>query len=221
MRRTPDCTRSWSATRSGTRSGQWIENRHPAGIGTASRAPRKSACPTSTRRGPTSGRPRASRHQLTRLPTAVGGLSALGTAQAGRRHGTPCYPLSTVSRARYPPPSEKHAGRPPAALGHATDEWLADIWRLLLLADGTDNDLSRARFFALGGNFQLAARLMFRIQEVFGVELRMAAFYEAPTLAACAATIDDARTETARIKTAAPTGRPDRGRSERIGRGAV
>ena len=34
---------------------------------------------------------------------------------------------------------------------------------------------------------------MFRIREVFGVELRMAAFYEAPTLAACAAAIDTAQ----------------------------
>ena len=34
---------------------------------------------------------------------------------------------------------------------------------------------------------------MFRIREVFDVELRMAAFYEAPTLAACAAAIDAAQ----------------------------
>ena len=34
---------------------------------------------------------------------------------------------------------------------------------------------------------------MFRIQEVFDVELRMASFYENPTLVACAAAIDTAR----------------------------
>ncbi len=33
---------------------------------------------------------------------------------------------------------------------------------------------------------------MFRIGEVFGVELGLASFYEAPTLAACAAAIDAA-----------------------------
>ena len=36
---------------------------------------------------------------------------------------------------------------------------------------------------------------MFRIHEVFDVELSMAAFYEAPTLAACAAAIDAARAQ--------------------------
>ena len=48
-------------------------------------------------------------------------------------------------------------------------------------------------FFALGGNSLSAARLMFRIREEFDVELRIAAFYEAATLAACAAAIDEAR----------------------------
>ena len=77
----------------------------------------------------------------------------------------------------------------------ATEERLAEVWRLLLPPDnarGGDFDRDDS-FFALGGNSLLAARLMFRIGEEFDVEVRMAGFYETPTLAACAAAIEAAR----------------------------
>ena len=107
------------------------------------------------------------------------------------------FPLTTngkVDRAALPAPERETSG-PPALPRGATEERLADIWRLLLPADGSrGGDVGREdSFFALGGNSLLAARLMFRIREVFGVEVRMAAFYEAPTLAACAAAIDTAQ----------------------------
>ena len=70
-------------------------------------------------------------------------------------------------------------------------------------------------FFALGGNSLSAARLMFRIGEVFGVELGLAAFYEAPTLAACAAAIDAARPAAGRGRAPRPRGPVSIGRRDR------
>ncbi len=90
-----------------------------------------------------------------------------------------------------PEPETRALASPPRG---ATERKLAEIWRLLLppdgpRADGAGRDDS---FFAVGGNSLSAARLMFRIREVFDVDLRLGAFYEAPTLAACAAAIDRA-----------------------------
>ena len=116
-----------------------------------------------------------------------------------------------VDRAALPAPERETHGptTPPQGV---TEERLADVWRRLLPADGPrGGDIGREDgFFAVGGNSLLAARLMFRIREVFDVELRMAAFYEAPTLAACAAAIDRG-----------PVGRPGHGRRAAIGGGAV
>ena len=99
-----------------------------------------------------------------------------------------------VDRAALPAPERETSG-PATPPRSATEERLAEIWRLLLPADGPRRvDIGREdSFFALGGNSLSTARLMFRIREVFDVELRMAAFYETPTLAACAAAIDTAR----------------------------
>jgi amino acid adenylation domain-containing protein len=97
-----------------------------------------------------------------------------------------------VDRSALPPPERETRGEAAPPLG-ATEGRLADIWRLLLPQHGPRTDIGRDdSFFALGGNSLSAARLMFRIGEVFGAELPMATFYEAPTLAACAAAIDTA-----------------------------
>ena len=99
-----------------------------------------------------------------------------------------------VDRAALPAPERETLGpaTPPAT---ATEERLADVWRPLLPADGPRRgDIGREdSFFVLGGNSPSTARLVSRIREVFGVELRLTSFYEAPTLAACAAAIDAAR----------------------------
>jgi amino acid adenylation domain-containing protein len=113
------------------------------------------------------------------------------------------FPLNAsgkVDRAALPAPEWETLG-PATPPRSATEERLADIWRRLLPADGprranngSEQSIGREdSFFALGGNSLSTARLMFRIREVFDVELRMAAFYETPTLAACAAAIDTAR----------------------------
>jgi len=92
-----------------------------------------------------------------------------------------------------PEPAAADASAAPASppRGH-TEQRLAEIWRPLLPgggphAAGPGRDDS---FFALGGNSLSAARLMFRIREVFGVDLPLGTFYEQPTLAACASVIE-------------------------------
>ena len=99
-----------------------------------------------------------------------------------------------VDRAALPPPDWEARAEAAPPRG-PTEQRLADIWRLLLPQDAArTREIGRDdTFFALGGNSLSAARLMFRIGEVFGVELGLAAFYEAPTLAASAAAIDAAR----------------------------
>lgn len=103
------------------------------------------------------------------------------------------FPLKAngkVDRAALPAPELAERG-PAARPRGATEDRLAELWRSLLRADGSDPGAGREdSFFAIGGNSLLAARLTFRIHEVFGVELSMASFYEAPTLAATAAAID-------------------------------
>jgi acyl carrier protein len=72
------------------------------------------------------------------------------------------------------------------------------IWLGVLPEDSTRGEIGREDdFFAFGGDSLLAARLIFRIGEAFGVELGLAAFYQKRTLAACAAAIDAARNQRA------------------------
>jgi amino acid adenylation domain-containing protein len=103
-----------------------------------------------------------------------------------------------VDRAALPAPDIETSG-PVSAPRGATEQRLADLWRTLLPDDGAGRfGLGREdSFFSAGGNSLSAARLMFRINEVFNVELRLAEFYDAPTLTACAALIDAAQADAA------------------------
>ncbi len=106
------------------------------------------------------------------------------------------FPLNAsgkVDRTALPAPDHDTSGPSTPPQG-ATEERLAEIWSRLLPEDSTRGEIGREDdFFAFGGDSLLAARLIFRIGEVFGVELRLAAFYQTRTLAACAAAIDAAR----------------------------
>jgi amino acid adenylation domain-containing protein len=102
------------------------------------------------------------------------------------------FPLNAngkLDRAALPEP-ERLTRKPTNPAQSATEHRLAEAWCLLLAVEAVDRD---DNFFALGGNSLSAARLMFRIREVFGVDLPLGAFYTSPTLAAAATAIDAAR----------------------------
>jgi acyl carrier protein len=125
----------------------------------------------------------------------------------------PLNPNGKIDRTALPPPDRetREATTPPRG---ETEIRLAEAWARLLPPDGPRvGEIGREdSFFALGGNSLSAARLMFRIRELFDVDLRMAAFYEAPTLAASAASIESARSAGQSGPPAAPStiGRRDR-----------
>jgi amino acid adenylation domain-containing protein len=82
------------------------------------------------------------------------------------------------------PGSEYVAPRTP------TEEVLAGTWAEVLGVErvGTAED-----FFALGGHSLLATRVVARARQAFGVEVPLRAFFEAPTVAALAALVEELR----------------------------
>jgi len=90
--------------------------------------------------------------------------------------------LDRIDRGRLPEPPW------PAAPGNKPrderEEALAGLFAEVLGNPGDGDD-----FFALGGHSLLAIRLVRRIREVFGADLPVSAVFEAPTVAALAATI--------------------------------
>jgi amino acid adenylation domain-containing protein len=105
------------------------------------------------------------------------------------------FPLNSngkLDRGALPEPAReaRPAAEPPRG---DTEQRLAELWTTLLAGEVAEDIGRDDSFFALGGNSLSAARLMFRIREVFGVDLSMAAFYRAPTVAGCAAAVNDAR----------------------------
>jgi amino acid adenylation domain-containing protein len=68
------------------------------------------------------------------------------------------------------------------------EELVAGIWHEIL---GISELRTQDNFFDLGGHSLDATRLMFRLEELLGVELPVRALYEAPTLAELARRIED------------------------------
>ena len=93
----------------------------------------------------------------------------------------PLTPNGKADRRALPPP-DRPAARVRAASPPATDterDMLA-LWKATLQADafGVDDD-----FFELGGHSMLAARLLSRVRDTFGVDVPLRALFETPTVA--------------------------------------
>jgi acyl carrier protein len=105
----------------------------------------------------------------------------------------PVTPNGKLDRAALPEP-DWNAGHAEsfAAPRTPTEEALTSIWSELLgiAPIGIHDD-----FFALGGHSLLAARLIARVREAFGIALPVRALFEAPTIAAVAERIAQARQE--------------------------
>ena len=71
-----------------------------------------------------------------------------------------------------------------------TESAIAEVWRELL---GIEEVGKQDDFFALGGHSLAAVRLFARIRKKFAVDLPLATLFQAPTLAALAAVVEDHR----------------------------
>ncbi|MES2940788.1 MAG: amino acid adenylation domain-containing protein [Pseudomonadota bacterium] len=103
----------------------------------------------------------------------------------------PAFPLNAngkVDRKALPPPDANAASaRTYEAPRTPTEETLAAIWAQVLGLEkvGVHDD-----FFALGGHSLLATQVVAQLRAAFEVELALRAFFETPTIAAMAETID-------------------------------
>jgi amino acid adenylation domain-containing protein len=120
----------------------------------------------------------------------------------------PLTPTGKVDRKALPAPAAEAtvstAPRTP------TEEVLASLWARVLgtAAVGTEDS-----FFDRGGHSLLAAQLVSRVRDAFGVELPLRRIFEAPTLAAQARAIDGARTGRRGATAAPPLARVPRPRN--------
>jgi amino acid adenylation domain-containing protein len=121
----------------------------------------------------------------------------------------PLTPHGKVDRRALPAPEPRapERGTIYVAPRTPTEEILAGIWRTLLAVErvGVEDD-----FFALGGHSLLAIRLISRVRDALGLELPLAASFEARTLGAMAQRIDTAAPQAPEP----PLGRFPRGEGE-------
>ncbi|HSK76486.1 MAG TPA: amino acid adenylation domain-containing protein, partial [Thermoanaerobaculia bacterium] len=101
----------------------------------------------------------------------------------------PKNPNGKVDRRALPAPEEPGPAKPGAAPRDPFEEVIAGLWAELLGRPRVGVDES---FFALGGHSLLAMRLASRLREVFGVELRVRALFEGPTVAELAQRVREA-----------------------------
>jgi amino acid adenylation domain-containing protein len=126
-------------------------------------------------------------------PAAAGGPPA-GTAAAEELAATPHAaagataapgPLSPAPPGVYPAEGAEPSRAAPA--GDA-EEVIAALWRQLLGIAGIGR---HDDFFALGGDSLAATQLLARLREVYAVEVPLAGFFDAPTVAALGELIED------------------------------
>ena len=126
------------------------------------------------------------------LPAAVVVLDALPHTATGK-----------VDRAALPAPTPTTS----AAAGEAADvftaleEIVAGVWREVL---GVDAPSAGANFFDLGGHSLVATQVVARLRTVLGIEVPLRALFEAPTVRALAALIEETRAQGGRPPASPP-----------------
>ncbi len=102
----------------------------------------------------------------------------------------PLTPNGKVDRRRLPAPTLTRLLGAENNPRTPTEELLADVWSAVLGVPRIGRDDA---FFDLGGHSLLATQVLSRVRERLGVALPVRALFEAPTLAALAARVDEAR----------------------------
>jgi len=104
----------------------------------------------------------------------------------------PLTPNGKVDRRALAAVATRRLGRttPYVAPRNDTEERLAALWRELLEVERVGVHDS---FFHVGGHSLLATRLLGRLRDAFGVDLPLASFFEAPTVADLAESLEVAR----------------------------
>ncbi len=104
-------------------------------------------------------------------------------------NGLPLLPNGKVNRRSLPAPdwSRPESDRPYEPPRTDTETVIARIWSEVL---GLERVGINENFLELGGHSLLATQIMFKLREVFHVELLLSSLFESPTVAAMAATIE-------------------------------
>ncbi len=110
-----------------------------------------------------------------------------------------------VDRKALPEPSEEDRAEPYAAPRTPVEERLAQVWAQAL---GCGRVGIHDSFFELGGHSLVAARILSRIADDFGVELTLRSLFTAPTVAALAEAVQSS----SRAVTERPARQPRHGR---------
>jgi amino acid adenylation domain-containing protein len=102
----------------------------------------------------------------------------------------PLLPNGKINRRALPsPPLSQQGERGPGGEGPQTpiEQYLADIWAELLKLERVS---IHHNFFELGGHSLHAMQILIRLRDMFGVELTLRDFFEVPTIAELAQTIE-------------------------------